>query len=116
MKSISQILKPLFTPKLTERQMTTATPAPETESITLEESPPLARSTKAARDFFKNRPYIEQAVVIEQVGKTDVDVSIFDRALGRRITVRVPTIDRMEADALELARRFSNSKTEIVRC
>jgi hypothetical protein len=91
--------------------MTTA--APETESI---EESFLSKSERAARDFFKNRQYVEQAITIETVSKTEADVSIFDRALGRRITVKVPITDRIEADAIELASRFSNAKTEIVRC
>jgi hypothetical protein len=126
MKSISQILKPLFTPKLKERQMTIATATPPAQVSTAirenliteaqEESAPLARSTKAAQDFFKNREYVDQIAVIQQIGKTEAEVSIFDRALGRRITVNVPLTDRMEADALELASRFSNARTETVHC
>jgi hypothetical protein len=94
--------------------MTTA--SPETESTSLEELAPLAKSAKAAQDFFKTRPHIDQAVVIEQIEKTEADVSIFDRALGKRITVRVPVSDRLEADAMELASRFSNARTEAVHC
>lgn len=91
--------------------MTTA--APETESI---EKSSLSKSERAAQDFFKGRQYVEQIAVIESIDKTEADVSIFDRVLGRRITVRVPAVDRMEADAIELACRFSNAKTEIVHC
>ncbi|HVW66015.1 MAG TPA: hypothetical protein VHB01_13490 [Nitrosospira sp.] len=109
MKSIFNLFKPT---SLETKQMTTA--SPETESI--EESIPLAKSAKAAQDFFRNRPHIDQAVVIEQTGKTEADVSIFDRALGKRITVRVPVSDRLEADAMELASRFSNARTEAVHC
>jgi hypothetical protein len=111
MKSIFNLFKPT---SLETKQMTPA--SPETESTPLEEPAPLAKSTKAAQDFFRNRPHIDQAVVIEQIEKTEADVSIFDRALGKRITVRVPVTDRMEADALELATRFSNARTEAVRC
>lgn len=96
--------------------MSVATAAPETESTLMEEPTPLAKSEKAAQDFFKDRRYVDQIAVIQQIGQTEADVSIFDRALGRRITVLVPVTDRLEADAMELASRFSNARTEIVRC
>jgi hypothetical protein len=109
MKSISQILKPLFTPKLMEQSMTQAAEvqtAPEAQEDPIE---------CRAREFFRERSHIHLVAIIQKRGNDPMaGVTLYERGLGERIKVEVHSGDRLEVGVQELAERFSNAKLEIL--
>lgn len=113
MKSISQILKPLFTPKLMETPMIQAAEAEQTEQTVLEDQEdPIERS---AREFFKERSHIHLVAIIQKRGSDPMaNVTLYERGYGKRIAVEVHSGDRLEVGVQELAERFSNAKLEIL--
>lgn len=123
MQSMKQILATLFKTKPEEQQRmdTEITPTPAAESTPLQSAPiettPLSKMENAAKEFFARRPHVEQVAMIETLkGGTEADVTIIDKAIGKRITARLAVNDHLEANALDLATRFSNVRTETVHC
>jgi hypothetical protein len=112
MKSISQILKPLFTPKLMEQPMTQAAEAEQVQTTQEFQEDPIERR---AREFFRERSHIHLVAIIEKRGNDPMaGVTLYERGYGERIKVEVHSGDRLEVGVQELAERFSNAKLEIL--
>jgi hypothetical protein len=112
MKSISQILKPLFTPKLMETPMIQAAEAEQVQTAPEAQEDPIERR---AREFFKERSHIHLVAIIQKRGNDPMAaVTLYERGYGKRIAVEVHSGDRLEVGVQELAERFSNAKLEIL--
>lgn len=86
---------------------------PEDQSVT--EQVNESKADRTARKRLAQFEALELLAVIEKKGNEQpAEVSIYERALGKRITVSIPDTDYLGRGCQELAARYSNARLDIV--